>query len=288
MYPVTTMCRLLDVSTSGYYEWYARGPSARALEDRRLTELISQIHAMSSGAYGAPMIHAELADRGVHVGRKRVARLMKAAGLQGVSRRKKAWTTRRDADARPAPDLVKRDFTAKGPNALWVADITYIPTWAGFLYLAVVLDVWSRRVVGWAMADHIRTELILDALNMAIQQRRPRDVVHHSDQGSQYTSVAFGNRCRELGVRPSMGSVGDCYDNAMCESFFASLECELLDRSTFRTKQQARLAVFRWIEAWYNPLRRHSGLGRVSPVNFERRYLHSHTPESANLSGRAG
>jgi len=288
MYPVTMMCRLLEVSTSGYYEWCGRSPSARSREDAALTELISEIHTMSAGAYGAPMIHAELVGRGVHVGRKRVARLMKAAGLQGVTRRKTTWTTRRDKDARPAPDLVDRDFTAEGPNKLWVADITYIPTWGGFLYLAVVLDVWSRRVVGWAMANHLRTELVLDAFNMAVQQRRPDGVIHHSDQGCQYTSVAFGKRCTELGVRPSMGSVGDCFDNALCESFFASLECELIDRSSFKTRREARLAVFRWIEAWYNPLRRHSGIGRMSPVNFERRHLHNPIPESANLSGKPG
>jgi putative transposase len=282
------MCRLLGVSTSGYYAWLKRGPSERALEDASLTELISEIHAMSWGSYGAPMIHEELADRGIHVGRKRVARLMKATGLQGVSRRKKVRTTRRASNARPAPDLVDRDFTADGPNKLWVADITYIPTWAGFLYLAVVLDVWSRRVVGWAMADHLRTELVLSALNMAIEQRRPTHVIHHSDQGCQYTSIAFGKRCQELGVRPSMGSVGDCYDNALCESFFATLECELVDRFTFRTKREARLAIFRWIEAWYNLNRRHSSIGRMSPVNFERRHLYNSSTESANLSTKPG
>ena len=285
---IARMCRLLGVSTSGYYAWLSRGPSKRALADASLTERISEIHARSWGSYGAPMIHSELADQGTHVGRKRVARLMKVAGLQGVSRRKKAWTTRRSADVRPAPDLVDRHFTADGPNKLWVADITYIPTWAGFLYLAVVLDVWSRKVVGWAMANHLRTELVLDAFNMAAEQRRPTNVIHHSDQGCQYTSVAFGKRCRELGVRPSMGSVGDCYDNALCESFFATLECELIDRFTFHTKRQARLAVFRWIEAWYNPHRRHSSIGRISPLNFERRYRQQPPSESANLSTKPG
>ena len=287
-YGVARMCRLLEVSTSGYYAWLKRGPSTRAREDASLSELISEIHAVSWGSYGAPMIHAELADRGIHVGRKRVARLMKAAGLQGVSRRKKAWTTRRDPKSRPAPDLVDRDFTADGPNQLWVADITYIPTWAGFLYLAVVIDVWSRRVVGWSMADHLRTELVMDAFNMAVEQRRPTDVIHHSDQGCQYTSIAFGTRCRDLGVRPSMGSVGDCYDNALCESFFATLECELIDRFTFRTKRDARLAVFRWIESWYNPRRRHSSIGRLSPVNFERRNFFNPARESVNLSTKPG
>jgi len=152
-----------------------------------------------------------------------------------------------------------------------VADITYIATWAGFLFLSVVLDAWSRKVVGWAMATHLRTELVLDALNMALWQRRPREVVHHSDHGTQYTSIAFGKRCREAGVRPSMGSIGDCYDNALCESFFATLECELLDRHKFATQAEARMAVFEFIEGFYNPRRRHSSLGYLSPVNYERR-----------------
>ena len=287
-YGIARMCRLLGVSTSGYYAWLGRGPSKRALADSSLIERISEIHAQSWGSYGAPNIHSELADQGIHVGRKRVARLLKAAGLQGVSRRKKTWTTRRDSNSRPAPDLVDRDFTADGPNKLWVADITYIPTWAGFLYLAVVLDVWSRKVVGWAMANHLRTQLVLDAFNMAVQQRRPRNVIHHSDQGCQYTSIAFGKRCRELGVRPSMGSAGDCYDNALCESFFATLECELIDRFTFRSRRDARLSVFRWIEAWYNPHRNHSSIGRMSPVNFERRHHFIPPSERANLSTKPG
>jgi transposase InsO family protein len=164
-------------------------------------------------------VHAELADEGVQVGRKRVARLMRAANLQGVSRRQRPRTTQRQSATPPAPDLVQRDFSADGPNRLWAADITYVATWAGFLYLAVVVDAWSRRVVGWAMAGHLRTELVLQALEMALRQRRPVGVIHHSDQGGQYTALAFGQRCREAGVRPSMGSVGDCYDNALCESF---------------------------------------------------------------------
>ena len=170
---------------------------------------------------------------------------------------------------RPA-GLVQRKFTAEAPDRLWVADITYIPTWAGFLYLAVVLDAFSRRIVGWAMATHLRTKLVLDALDMALGQRRPEAVIHHSDQGSQYTSIAFGARCRQAGVRPSMGSVGDGYDNALCESFFATLECELLDRHRFRSQVEARMAVFTFIEGWYNPRRRHSAIGYRSPINFER------------------
>jgi putative transposase len=179
-------------------------------------------------------------------------------------------TTRRDDGSRPAPDLVDRNFTASGPNQLWVADITFIPTAAGFLYLAVVLDVWSRRIVGWATANHLRTELVLDALDMAVGQRRPRDVIHHSDQGSQYTSLAFGKRCRETDVRPSMGSVGDAYDNALCECFFAIFECELLARRRFASHAEARMATFSFIEAWYNPARLHSALGYRSPMTYEK------------------
>lgn len=266
------MCRVLGVSTSGYYAWRKREPSERAQKDADLLERIRAYHKESRGTYGAPRIHEDLIAEGIRVGRKRVARLMKKAGLVGVSRRKKAWTTRKDAEARPAPDLVNRDFEADGPDRLWVADITYVPTWAGFLYLAVVIDVWSRRVVGWAMAGHLRTELVLQALNMAIWQRRPEGVIHHSDQGSQYTSIAFGSRCQELGVRPSMGSVGDAYDNALCESFFATLECELIDRSVFRTRIDARLAIFDFIEGFYNPHRRHSAIDYLSPIEYEKRY----------------
>jgi putative transposase len=272
VYPIATMCRILGVSPAGYHAWRERPPSARAEADAALTARIRTIHAASHGTYGAPRVHAELRAEGRRVGRKRVARLMRADGLAGVSRRKGVRTTRRGEDARrPAPDLVARDFTAEQPDRLWVADITYVPTWAGFLYLAVVLDAFSRRVVGWSMATHLRARLVLDALDMALWRRRPDDVVHHSDQGSQYTSIAFGTRCREAGVRPSMGSVGDCYDNALCESFFATLECELLDRRRFRSQVEARMAVFSFIEGWYNPRRRHSALGYLSPVEYERR-----------------
>ena len=265
------MCRLLGVSPSGYYAWARRGLSARSLADVALTERIREIHENSRGTYGVPRVHFELAEEGVRVSRKRVARLMKTAGLQGVSRRKGFRTTVRCPQDCPAPDLVDRDFNAPGPDRLWVADITYISTWTGFLFLSVVLDAWSRKVVGWAMATHLRTELVIDALEMALGQRRPTNVVHHSDHGTQYTSIAFGKRCREAGVRPSMGSIGDCFDNALCESFFATLECELLDRRKFQTQTQARMAVFEFIEGFYNPRRRHSSLGYFSPNNYERR-----------------
>jgi len=282
------MCRLLGVSTSGYYAWRNRKPSKRAVEDAALTETISEIHAWSRGTYGAPRIHAELADHGVRVGRKRVARLMHRAEIQGVTRRKRIFTTRKDSTARPAPDLVDRKFNTSGPDRLWLSDITYVPTDVGFIYLAVVLDAWSRRVIGWSMENHLRTELVLAALNMALQQRKPSNVIHHSDQGCQYTSIAFGKRCLEEGVRPSMGSVGDCYDNAMCESFFATLECELIDRIRFDSHAAARREIFSFIEGWYNPHRRHSSLGYLSPVNFERRHLFTRRSESVNLSTKAG
>ena len=269
MYPIATMCRVLGVSTSGYYAWLKREPSHRSATDRELTERIRHFYERSRRTYGAPKIHEDLLAEGHRVGRKRVARLMQAAGLQGVTRRKKIRTTRRDETKRPAPDLIERDFSADGPDQLWVADITYVSTLSGFLYLAVIVDAWSRRVVGWAMATHLRAELVLEALDLALRQRRPEAVIHHSDQGCQYTSLAFGRRCREAGVRPSMGSVGDCYDNALCESFFATLECELLDRSSFRTPAEARRAIFDYIEGWYNPHRRHSALRYLSPAAFE-------------------
>ena len=221
-----------------------------------------------------PRVRAELMDQGLAVSRQRVARLMRAAHIRGVSRRRAfVVTTRRDKDKQSAPDLVKREFKADGPNQLWVADMTYVPTWAGFIYLAVVLDVWSRRIVGWAIGQSMTAELVLSALNMALQQRKPKDVIHHSDQGSQYTSIAFGERCKKMGVHPSMGTVGDAYDNAMAESFFATLECELIDRRTWPTKTEARMALFSYIEGWYNPRRRHSALGHMSPASFERKHI---------------
>ena len=271
---------MLGVAKSGYYAWRARGPSERARADGRLTQAIRAIHEKSRGTYGVPRIHAELRADGVRVARKRVARLMRQAGLMGVSRRRYVTTTRRDRSRYAPPDLVERNFTADGPDKLWVADITYVPTRTGFLYLAVVLDAWSRRVVGWAMRSDLKTELVLQALDMAIKQRRPAGVIHHSDQGCQYTSIAFGLRCKAANVRPSTGSVGDAYDNAMCESFFATLECELIERSRFANLFEARHEVFRFIEGWYNPHRRHSGLGYLSPIDFER--ASTHDPEPIN------
>jgi len=266
------MCRVLGVSTSGYYAWLKRPPSRRATRDAVLREKVCAFHERSRGTYGVYRIQQDLVEDGEHVSRKRIARLMREAGIQGVSRRRFVRTTVSDASQK-ATDLVDRDFTATFPDQLWVADITYVPTWCGFLYLAVVLDVFSRRVVGWSMRPSLHTEVVTSALKMAIRRRQPRGgVIHHSDHGCQYTSLEFGKRCKEAGVRPSMGSVGDCYDNAMCESFFATLECELIQRCTFRTHQQAEMEIFSFIEGFYNPRRRHSGIGYQSPVDFELAY----------------
>jgi putative transposase len=272
VHAAAVICRALDVSVSGFHAWRRRAPSRRATEDAALTARIKAIHEMSSGTYGAPRVRAELADvDGLRVGIKRIAKLMRKARIAGVSRRRFCVTTTRDGSP-ASPDLVARKFEATGPNKLWVADITYVPTWAGFVFLAVVIDVWSRRVVGWSIASHLRTELVLAAFEMAVTQRQPTSVVHHSDHGTQYTSIAFGQRCQQAGVQPSMGSVGDAYDNALCESFFASLECELLDRTGFKTHAEARMALFRYIEGWYNPHRRHSALDYQSPINYERKH----------------
>jgi putative transposase len=282
--PVHRMCRVLRVSPSGYYAWRDRAPSRRSLDDAVMVERIRAVHADSDETYGMPRVRAELRDQGVKISAKRVARLMRCHAIRGVSRRRGfTVTTRRDERQRPAPDLVKREFVADAANQLWVADMTYVPTWAGFIYLAIVLDVWSRRIVGWAIGEEMTAELVLAALNMALQQRKPDGVIHHSDQGSQYTSIAFGERCKKMGVRPSMGTVGDAYDNAMAESFFATLECELIDRRKWETKTEARLALFTYIEGWYNPRRRHSALGQISPANFERKHEHKTRIEPSSI-----
>jgi len=272
-YPVRILCAALGVSPSGYYVWRSRGPSARAVSDAALATEIRRSHARSRGTYGVPRVHADLADAGCHVSRKRVARLMRHEGLAGVHRRRFVRTTVRDEHAESFPDLVNRDFTAPGPDRLWVADITELPTRSGSCYLAAIVDAFSRRVVGWSMATHMRTELVTAALDAAIVHRRPAGgLVHHSDHGSQYTSLAFGRRLRESGIAASMGSVGDCYDNAMAESFFATLETELIDRSDWASPAEARAAVFEFIEVFYNRIRRHTSLGKLSPEQFEERY----------------
>ena len=271
IFPLAAMCRVLGLSTSGYSDWLRRGPSARERRDAELRRAIRRIWRESEKIYGCPRIHAALRDEGERVSRKRVARLMRETGIEGVTRRRfKGSTTKREAGAKAAPDLVNREFSADGPDRLWVADITYVPTSAGWLYLAVVVDVWSRRVVGWAMARQMPTQLVRDALTMAVTRRQPKHgLIHHSDQGSQYTSTAFGELCRSAGIRQSMGSVGDALDNALCESFFATLETELIARRRFATQAEARREVFGFIEGFYNTRRSHSALGYISPVAFE-------------------
>jgi putative transposase len=270
---IGVMCRTLKVSKSGFYGWRNREPSARAKADALLSEKIVRIHRDSRETYGAPRVHFELRTLGIRCGRKRVARLMRRAGLFGCGgRRRKARTTLRSHAERtpPAPDLVKRNFTPEGPDRLWVADITYLRSWEGWLYLAFVLDTYSRRIVGWSMANHLWTELVLEAVNMAIYTRRPSPgLIHHSDRGSQYTSVEFGSRLREEGLLPSMGSVADAYDNSMAESFVSTLKRELINRHSWPSRQIARTAIFEYIEGFYNTRRRHSALGHLSPSDYE-------------------
>ena len=273
---VRRLCRVLGVSRSGYFAWRTRPTATRVRADRLLTEQIRQIHAHSRQTYGSPRVRAALRERGEAVGRRRVARLMRRAGLRGVrGQRRRVRTTVADPRATPAPDRVARAFAPAavgGPDRIWLADISYIPTREGWLYLAIILDGFSRRVVGWAMADHLQTELVLAALRLALQRRRPAaGLIHHSDRGCQYTSLAFGQYLRVSGLVPSTGSVGDCYDNAVAESFFASLKVELVDRHDWPTRAAARVAIFEYIEVWYNRQRLHSTLGYVSPVQFENR-----------------
>ncbi len=270
---VSAMCRTLKVSKSGFYGWRDRAPCARDQADALLSEKIARIHRDSRETYGAPRIHFELRTLGVRCARKRVARLMREADLFGCGgRRRKVRTTLRSQTERtpPAPELVKRNFTPEAPDRLWVADITYVRTWEGWLYLSFVLDTYSRRIVGWSMANHLKTELVVDAVNMAIYNRRPQPgLIHHSDRGSQYTSVEFGSRLREVGLLPSMGSVADAYDNAMAESFVSTFKRELIHRHSWPNRQSARTAIFEYIEGFYNTRRRHSALGHLSPSNYE-------------------
>ena len=268
---VKTMCRVLEVSRSGFHAWAKREPSPRAVADAALTGRIAEIHKDSLKTYGSPRVHAELRlEDGVRVARKRVERLMRAAGLSGQVRRRRGKTTIRVQGVRTAPDLVERDFNPTEPNRLWAADITYIRTWEGWLYLASVMDLYSRRIVGWAIADHLRAELVVDALEMGVARRRPdAGLVHHSDMGSQYTSLIFTLRCRAVGIDVSIGSRGDCFDNAVLESFHATIKKDLIHRRAWPTKAQARTAIFDYIETFYNRRRRHSRLGMLSPADFE-------------------
>jgi putative transposase len=269
-FPVSLLCRMVGVSKSGYYAWRDRPPSRRSREDAVLTERILKVHQRSRQTYGYPRVHAELRALGMRCGRRRVARLMRKAGLQGCMRGRKKRTTRRDLCATPAPDLVKRGFRATAPDRLWAADITYVRTNEGFLYLAFVLDVYSRRIVGWSMATHLRTALVVDALEMAVWRRKPAaGLVHHSDRGTQYTALSFGKRLEEASIIPSMGRIGSALDNAISESFVSTLKCELVHRRSFPTREAARTAIFDYLEAFYHRRRLHSSLGYVSPEGYE-------------------
>jgi len=270
--PVATCCRVMKVSTSGFYAWLAQPCSDRDLADAYLTNTIVDIHRMSRRSYGSPRVHAELRlGEDIRCSRKRVERLMRDAGIQGIFRRKGRGCTRRDPAAELNEDLVGRQFDPLEPDRLWVMDVTEHPTGEGKVYLAVVLDAFSRRVVGWSIADHIRSELVVDAVQMALWRRQPPagQTIAHSDHGSQYTSWAFGRRLRGAGLLGSMGSIGDCFDNSVAESFFGTLQLELLDEHRWTTREHLALAIFDWIEAWYNPRRRHSYCSMLSPVDYE-------------------
>ena len=270
--PVRTCCRVMKVSTSGFYAWQANPVSDRDLDDARLTSTIVDIHKMSRRSYGSPRVHAELKlGLDVRCSRKRVERLMREAGIVGIHRRRRRGCTVRDPLATPNDDLVDRNFDPDSPDRLWVMDVTEHPTPEGKVYLAVVLDAFSRRVVGWSIAGHARAELVVDALQMAIWRRRPPtgQTVAHSDHGSTYTSWAFGRRLRGAGLLGSMGSIGDCFDNSVAESFFGTLQLELLDEHRWTSRAQLANAIFEWIEGWYNPKRRHSYCKMLSPVDYE-------------------
>jgi len=269
--PVSVACELLGVSTSGFYAWASRAPSDRALSDAWLVEKIKTIHVENRGVYGSRRVQAELRlGEGIRVSRKRVQRLMRRAGLSGLVSRKRGRTTIRVPGVRVADDLVERRFRPAAPDVLWVADITYLRTWEGWVYLAAIQDAFSRRIVGWSMADHMRAELVLDALQMALHRRNPGPgLVHHSDQGSQFVSLAFGQKARDAGIAVSMGSKGCAYDNAVAESFFATLKKELVHRRSWPTRRELIGEVFEFVEGFYNTTRRHSTLGYLSPAQFE-------------------
>lgn len=268
--PVALLCRMLGVSRSGYYAWRSRPPSKRNCQDATLTTKIYEIHSRSRETYGSPRVHAELKALGTRCGRKRVERLMRQAGLRGCMRGRRKGTTRRAKRVAPAEDLVQRKFAATQMDKVWVADITYVATAEGFLYLAFILDVYSRRIVGWSMESHLKTELVVDALQMAVWRRQPAPgLVHHSDQGVQYTSLSFGERLKEVGIAPSMGRTGSALDNAMAESFVSTLKVELASRLKFPTRQAAKTALFDYLETFYNTRRLHSALGYRSPADFE-------------------
>ena len=269
---VSLQCELLDVSESGYWAWVGRAPSDRALYDAWLTERIRAIHAASKGRYGSPRVHAMLRREGVRVGEKRVARVMRQAGIQGAYRRRKKGCTSGVAGVEPFADLVGRQFRPEAPDRVWCMDIKQTMTGEGWLYLAAVQDLFRRRIVGWAMAGHMRKELVVEALQMAVRQRRPAHGTIHSDHGGQFVSLTFGQACHDAGIAQSMGAVGSCFDNAVAETFFATLTKETLLHQApkqWATRAELRSAIFEYIEGFYNPTRLHSTLGMRSPIEYE-------------------
>jgi transposase InsO family protein len=274
--PTAKLCRALGVSRSGYYAWTRRPPSSRALVDAKLVPVIRACHARSRATYGSPRIHQDLRALDHRVSRKRVARLMRREGLCARPPRRYRVTTESGHKLPVAPNVVARNFNATGPNRVWVTDMTYVWTWEGWLFLAVIVDVFSRRVVGWSAADHLRTQLPLEALGMALGLRRPQHgLVHHSDRGCQYASDLYRAELAARGIVCSMSRVGDCWDNAVAESFFATLKAELIHRRPWPTKHEARLAIHDYIGGFYNPHRRHSSLGYLSPMDYEAQHAAS-------------
>jgi transposase InsO family protein len=295
LFGVEPILRVLEIPVSTFYGWLAqqRAPSRRRRQDAWLLGKIRAVHSRSGGTYGAPRVHARLRRDGVRTSRKRVARLMGAHGLQGAFLRKR-WrcSTRQDPRATPAPDLVNRNFKVQEPNRLWVADISRIGTGEGPLWLASVRDAFSRRIVGWKASDRADTELVLGALEYAVWGRgldgdpAQRRLVHHSDKGAQYTAIRFTQRLADAGIQPSMGSVGDSFDNALAENFFSTLKVERVYRTTYRTREEAELDIFRYIDGWYNPHRIQRELGWLSPDEYEEAYYTGKTPGSlASLAG---
>ena len=273
-YPIAMMCRVLKVSRSGYYAWRTRPESARAKTDRELTRVIKRVHAQSRGVYGSPKVRADLEAEGYQYGRHKVARLMRNAGLRGCPKRRFRVTTKRDPKHGVAKNLLKQDFHSKAPNQYWASDITYISTQQGWLYLAVIMDLYSRRIVGWSMSHRIGRHIVMDALAMAIKDRQPGDgLTHHSDRGSQYTSDDFRDELQKHGIVCSMSGRGNCYDNAVVESFFGLMKRERVNRVRYRTRDEAKADLFDYIECFYNRKRRHGYIGNISPAEFERQTL---------------
>jgi putative transposase len=275
-FPVTCMCKVLNVSPSGYYTWHKRPVSKQEMANRELYKKIKDVYNKNHGVYGSPRIYRELKKQGVACSENRVARLMRLRSLKAKQSKRYKITTRRDKAHPVAPNLLKQEFVADRPNQKWLTDITYIPTQEGWLYLAVVLDLFSRRIIGWAMSDRMTSNLTMNAFKMAIRRRRPEiNLIHHSDQGSQYTDGEYQQLLKDWGIQVSMNGAGNWYDNAPMESFFGSLKSEWVHHHTYRTRGEARADIFYYIESFYNRRRLHSSLDYLSPEAYEQLYLNN-------------